>query len=107
MFISSTVFSDSNWSFSIISFISPAASSDCDASFWISDATTAKPFPASPALADSIEALRAKRLVWSAIFVISAAASPILPTDSFVILIWLAILLIDSVVWSLESERCV
>ncbi len=64
-FISSTVFSDSCLRFSIICLISPAASSDCDASFCISDATTANPFPASPALADSIEAFNAKRLVWS------------------------------------------
>ena len=40
-----------------------AVSVDCDARFPISPATTAKPLPASPALAASIEAFRDKRLV--------------------------------------------
>lgn len=35
----------------------------CSASFLISSATTAKPFPASPALAASIAALSASKLV--------------------------------------------
>ena len=36
----------------------------CSESCLISSATTAKPFPASPALAASIEAFNARRLVW-------------------------------------------
>ena len=47
----------------ITSEISSAAFLDSPASFLTSSATTAKPFPASPALAASIAALRAKRLV--------------------------------------------
>lgn len=38
---------------------------DCSASFFISEATTTNPFPASPALAASIEAFRERRLVCS------------------------------------------
>jgi len=40
---------------------------DSSASFLISSATTLKPFPASPALAASIAALSARRLVCSVI----------------------------------------
>ena len=40
------------------------------ASFLISSATTAKPFPCSPALAASMAAFRARRLVWLAILLI-------------------------------------
>lgn len=43
---------------------------DCSASFLISSATTAKPFPFSPALAASIAAFNASKLVCSAIDVI-------------------------------------
>jgi len=57
------------------------------ASFLISSATTAKPFPASPALAASIAALSARRLVCSVMLFMD---STILPTfsvfsDSFLI----------------------
>ena len=45
------------------------------ASLLISSATTANPLPASPALAASIEALSAKRLVWSANAFISVTNS--------------------------------
>lgn len=47
-----------------------------DASFPIWSATTAKPFPASPALAASMEALRDKRFVWEAISSISVMILP-------------------------------
>ena len=43
---------------SIILLVSPAANLTSSASFLISSATTAKPFPASPALADSIAAFK-------------------------------------------------
>ena len=47
------------------------------ASFLTSSATTANPLPASPALAASMAALRAKRFVWSAISLITTNISPI------------------------------
>ena len=47
------------------------------ASFLTSSATTAKPLPASPALAASMAALSASRLVWSAISLIVPIMSPI------------------------------
>src|SRR3954470_4151216 len=49
------------------------------ARFLTSAATTAKPLPASPARAASIVALSARRLVWSAMSLISATISPIFP----------------------------
>ncbi len=48
---------------SIKPFISLLAFDDCSASFLISSATTANPLPASPALADSIEAFSANKFV--------------------------------------------
>jgi len=55
---------------SILRPISSAASADSLASSLTSPATTAKPLPASPALAASIVALSARRFVWWAIAVI-------------------------------------
>ena len=54
--------------------ISPAREFVLPARFLMLSATTAKPLPASPALAASIEALRARRLVWLAIEMIDSAA---------------------------------
>ena len=45
--------------------------------FLISSATTANPFPLSPALAASIEALRDRRFVWDAISLIALETSAI------------------------------
>ena len=53
--------------FPIITVIFFTASPDCSARFLTSSATTAKPLPASPALAASIAAFKAKRFVWEAI----------------------------------------
>ncbi len=60
-------------SFIIVS-ISWAELLDCSASFLTSSATTAKPLPCSPALAASIAALRANKLVWSAMLFITSLA---------------------------------
>jgi len=49
----------------------------CSANFLISSATTAKPFPASPALAASIAAFKANKLVCSVILFIVSTMSPI------------------------------
>ena len=53
----------------------------------ISSATTAKPFPASPARAASIEAFNDKRLVCSDISSITEIISPTLSTISFTLVI--------------------
>lgn len=57
--------------------ISPVALAVCSASALTSEATTAKPRPASPARAASIVAFSAKRLVCPAIVLISSTTSPI------------------------------
>ena len=62
-------------SISSLVFITDFALSDASLPIW--SATTAKPLPASPALAASIEALSDKRLVWDAISSISVIILPI------------------------------
>ena len=57
--------------------MSSVALAVCTASDLTSEATTAKPLPASPARAASIVALSAKRLVCPAILRISLTTSPI------------------------------
>ena len=104
-FISSIVFWDSLISLLIICWISTAASFDCTASFWISVATTAKPLPASPALADSMEAFSDSRFVWDAMEVISSVATLIFLMDSSVRRICSPIIPIASEVLSLEALR--
>ena len=56
--------------------ISPVALAVCSASAFTSEATTAKPRPASPARAASMVALSASRLVWPAMVLISSTTSP-------------------------------
>jgi len=72
------IVSTTRWEFPIsvftISPILPLAVSDCSASFCISDATTAKPFPASPARAASMLAFKERRFVWDAISEINCDA---------------------------------
>ena len=53
--------------FSTKAFISFAASADLEARFLTSCATTANPFPASPAVAASTAALSERIFVWNAI----------------------------------------
>src|SRR6266508_2463146 len=60
----------------------PLAFSVWFASALTSEATTAKPRPASPARAASIVALRASKLVWPAIFEIRSTTEPIWPPAS-------------------------
>ena len=55
-----------DWISPILLRISSVALAVCWASCLTSEATTAKPLPASPARADSIVALSASRLVWAA-----------------------------------------
>ena len=57
--------------------ISPVAFAVCSASAFTSDATTAKPRPASPARAASMVALSARRLVCPAMVLINSTTSPI------------------------------
>ena len=87
----------------LICWMFPAVSLLLSANTRISSATTANPLPASPALAASIEALSAKRLVWSAI---SSIVLMMLTTslDVSVILfiasiIWFICSLLSCIIW--------
>ena len=65
---------------------------DSSESFLISSATTANPFPASPAWAASIAAFIASKLVWLAMFWITTLASKRLPDSS-------------AIFWAIVPER--
>ena len=76
--------------------ISSVNLSVCSASFLISSATTAKPFPASPALAASMAAFSARRLVCPAIDLIMLLASSIFLAPSSVLTITSLTFMADS-----------
>ena len=76
--------------------ISSVNLSVCSASFLISSATTAKPFPASPALAASMAAFNARRLVCPAIDLIMVLASSIFFAPSSVLTITSLTFMADS-----------
>ena len=67
---------------SVTSWMVVAVSPDSVASFRISSATTANPFPISPARAASMEAFKDKRLVWLVISMIACARTSIRDTTS-------------------------
>ncbi len=69
--MASAVRSATDWIAEICPPISSVALPVCCASVFTSEATTAKPLPASPARAASIVALRASRLVWLAMLLMS------------------------------------
>ena len=69
---------------------------DLLANCWISVATTAKPFPLSPALAASMLALRLNRFVCEAMDAMISVASLICTTDSFVFAVCASISCISS-----------
>ena len=81
----------------MISVIRFVASFVCSDNWRISSATTANPFPASPALAASIEAFNARRLVWLEILKIVA-------TIPFTSSTRLLTCLVDSAAWLLACS---
>ena len=99
------VFSEFSPRFIIIFSISADAALLWSASLLISTATTAKPFPLSPALAASIDALRLNRFVSSAIDAIRFTASFIFSTDISVSLVCSLILSIASSTPSFEVYK--
>ena len=74
--IAETAWPVTPWICPICWLISSVALAVCAASSFTSDATTAKPRPASPARAASMVALSASRLVCPAMFEISPTMSP-------------------------------
>src|ERR1039458_5620318 len=90
---------------SIFSALSFAASAQRCASLRTSSATTANPSPASPALAASIAAFSANRLVWKAI---SSMVLTILPTSSLdVFTLAMAALMASTALTPSATEACV
>src|SRR6266702_3267341 len=75
--IAETAFCVAPWISVIWALISSVAFAVCDARALTSEATTAKPRPASPARAASMVALSASRLVWPAMPLMNETTSPI------------------------------
>ena len=80
-----TAFSVFLCSFLTISSIDLVDMEDSSASFLMDSATTANPLPASPALAASMLAFKAKRLVCSAMEAMTLLACPMAPALSLVL----------------------
>src|SRR5699024_4102049 len=72
---------DSSCNSRTVSFTSSVERADCSASLRTSSATTAKPFPCSPALAASILALSASKFVYDEISVMVSMTPPIALTS--------------------------
>ena len=91
----------SSLSLLIISVILADASFVCSDSCLISSATTAKPFPASPALAASIEALSASKLVWFEILIIDS--TKLFTSSTLAVRLWITdtvTLLASATLWA-------
>src|SRR6266487_3159307 len=86
--------------------ISSVALAVCAASSLTSCATTEKPLPASPALAASMVALSANKLVCAATALMRPSTSPILPVASRNASIFSSIRVVSATAWRATREAC-
>ncbi len=105
--IAATASAVSAWIVSIWARMSSVACDVCVASDLTSDATTAKPRPASPARAASMVALRASRLVWLAIWVMKATTSPIFCAASARPVMLVLVFSLSSLALRATTDACV